>query len=48
MCDEDEEYIDEEDDELFSIIPPLPDPGDYERGESEYGDLDDEDFDIGF
>ena len=43
--------LDEEDadgEELFSFIPKLPDEDQYDDGESEYGDLDDEEFDIDF
>ncbi len=34
--------------ELFSFIPQLPGEDQYDEGESEYGDLDDEEFDIDF
>ena len=43
--------LDEEDadgEELFSFIPKLPGEDQYDGGESEYGDLDDEEFDIDF
>lgn len=43
--------LDEEDadgEELFSFIPKLPGEDQYDDGESEYGDLDDEEFDIDF
>ena len=48
MCDE--EYLDDDNacEETFSYIPSLPGQGEYEEGKSEYGDLDDEDFDIDF
>lgn len=53
MCDDayiyDEMEEEEEDgDELFSFIPDLPGPDEAFDGESEYGDLDDEDLDIDF
>ncbi len=46
----DDYSLDKEDEEegSFSYIPKLPDSSEYETGESEYGDLDDEEFDIEF
>ena len=49
MCTDDDEYMEDgECDELFTIIPSLPGDGEFEEGESEYSDLDDEEFDIDF
>lgn len=46
----DDYSLDKEDEEegSFSYTPKLPDSSEYETGESEYGDLDDEEFDIEF
>ena len=45
---EDLDGEEEADEELFSFIPQLPGEDQYDEGESEYGDLDDEEFDIDF
>ena len=43
------EYDDEEeDDEIFSIIPLLPEEGEYDESNNEYDDFEDEAFDIDF